>query len=272
MSTPLAGRVALVTGSGRGIGRAIAEKLASLGADIAMHDHTRHSAAEFGESASLDATESAFAKYGVRTATFIADISVASDIAEMQRDIEAQLGHVDILVNCAGGDIAKKGGKPNPNDCLGIPEEDVRAVVERNLIGTILVCKAFVPGMRERKTGSVVNITSIAGQMAVVDGAIYAVAKAGIAHYTKCLAQQVNADDVRVNAVSPGPTWTARFAATRKTDPAMEKTQGLIRYGQPSDIADAVAFLASDEARFITGQELTVDGGTTIRPKAAKQV
>lgn len=267
MGTTLQGRVALVTGSGRGIGRAIAERLAGAGATIALHDHTRKSAAEFGESASLDATASAFAQYGVPVGTFIADIGNGTEVAAMKDEITETLGTVDILVNCAGGDIARKGGKPDPNDCLGIAEEDVRAVLERNLIGTILMCQAFVPPMRARGNGSVINITSVAGLIPTSNGAIYAVAKAGIGHYTQCLAQEVSVDNVRVNAIAPGPTWTARFAATRKTNPDMTREDGLIRYGRPSDIADAVAFFAGDEARFITGQEIAVDGGSTIRRK-----
>ena len=265
MEKTLAGRVAVVTGSGRGIGRAIAERLAEAGADIALHDISLTAPAEFGEAEGLDATARAFEKYGVRVGTYAADIGNALQIESMARSIESDLGPVDILVNCAGGDIAAKGGKPQPNDCLGISEEDVRAVIERNLIGTILVCKTFVPAMQKRGRGSVVNITSVAGQVAVSNGAIYAVAKAGIAHYTQCLAQEVARHNVRVNAVSPGPTWTARFAATRQTNPEMAREDGLIRYGRPSDIADAVAFLAGDGARFISGQQLAVDGGGLVR-------
>lgn len=265
MDKTLKGNVALVTGSGRGLGRAIAARLAELGADVALHDQSKEAPAEFGEAQNLDAVAAEFAGYGVRVTAVAADIGDRAAVREMARQVEAELGPITVLVNCAGGDIAAKGGKPVPNDCLGIPEEDTRAIIERNLIGTILVCQAIVPGMVARQRGAVVNISSVAAHFGVSNGAIYAVAKAGISHYTLCLAQEVRASGVRVNAVSPGPTRTARFEATRTTNPEMMREDGLIRYGLPSDIADAVAFLGSDQAKWITGEVLRVDGGHILK-------
>jgi NAD(P)-dependent dehydrogenase (short-subunit alcohol dehydrogenase family) len=264
---PLAGRVALVTGSGRGLGRAMAEALARQGASVAIHDISDTAPAEFGEAPNLAAVAEQIAAFEVPTTAVLGDVSDEAAVGAMVQQIEAELGPIDILVNCAGGDIAAKGGKPKPNDCLGIPLEDVRALIERNLIGTMLVCRAVCPGMRERQSGSVVNIASTAAHFGVTDGAIYAVAKAGIAEFTRCLAADLRPFGVRVNAISPGPTRSARFLVTRKLDEAkMSEGPTLDRYGLPEEIADAVAFLAGDGSRFVSGQVLRVDGGGNTFP------
>jgi len=186
----------------------------------------------------------------------------------MKADIESTLGEVQILVNCAGGDIGAAGGKPVPNNVLGIPLEDIQALTNNNLIGTMLVCQTFVPAMVRAGRGSVVNIGSSAAHAGYSNGAIYATLKAAVVHYTRCLASEVKSDGVRVNAVSPGPTKTARFQATRTVDPAKmdSSCRSLDRYAEPAEIADAVAFLASSQSRFINGQVLRVDGGETLYP------
>jgi 3-oxoacyl-[acyl-carrier protein] reductase len=261
----LDGQVALVTGSGRGLGRAIADRLAEQGAAVAVHDINAEAPAEFGEAANLDAVAAEVARHGRKVVAVTGDIADEAAVAALVERAQAALGPIGILVNCAGGDIAARGGKPRPNDALGIPIEDVRSMLDRNLIGTMLVCRAVCPHMRERGTGAVVNISSTAGQVGVGDGVIYAVAKAGVLHWTRCLAVELRPHGVRVNAVSPGPTMTARFLATRPTDPARrDESVRLDRYGLPIEIADAVAFLCSEAGRFISGQLLRVDGGSQL--------
>src|SRR5579883_3215667 len=267
MDKPLAGRVALVTGSGRGLGHAMADRLAQFGADVAIHDISFDAPAEFGEAPDLNSVAKEIAGHGVRTVAVTGDIGDPAQMKKMVQAAEKELGPIDILVNCAGGDIAAKGGKPQPNNALGIPAEDIRAIMDRNIIGTIFVCQAVCPRMIERRKGSVVNIASVAAHMGVTDGVAYAVAKAGIVEFTRCLAKDLRQHGVRVNAVSPGPTMTARFLATRVTDPKMsDPSVPLVRYGMPEEIADAVAFLAGDSARHISGQVICVDGGLCLFP------
>jgi 2-hydroxycyclohexanecarboxyl-CoA dehydrogenase len=259
------GAVALVTGSGRGLGRMIAETLLAGGAAVALHDINEEAPAAFGESPSLTALAKELSARGTgKVISVIGDISKQDDVAAMVGKIETSLGPISILVNCAGGDIAAKGGKPNPNDALNISIEDIHAVMNRNFIGTMLMCRAVVPGMAARNKGAVINFGSLNGHIGVSPEVVYGCAKAAILHYTRCLALEMKPKGVRVNAVSPGPTTTARFLATRTTDPSMMEGVSLERYAKPGEIANAVAFLASDQAGFVNGQVLRVDGGMTL--------
>jgi 3-oxoacyl-[acyl-carrier protein] reductase len=265
MTWPLHGRVALVTGSGRGLGRAIADHLARLGASLVVHDINHEAPAEFDEAPNLAAVAAAIAQHGNRTLALTADIADELAVSRLVETATAELGAIDILVNCAGGDIAARGGKPKPNDALGIPMADVRALLDRNLIGTMIVSRAVCPSMIARRTGAVVNIASVAAHQGVTDGVAYAVVKAAIVQFTRCLAKDLRPHGVRVNAISPGPTMTARFLATRKIDPQQSDIRvPLERYGQPAEIADAVTFLCGDAARFVSGQVLCVDGGRAL--------
>jgi 2-hydroxycyclohexanecarboxyl-CoA dehydrogenase len=267
LTKPLAGKTAFVTGSGRGLGRTMADKLASLGADVAIHDLNDTGPAKYGEAQNLGEVADDIRRHGTRVITVLGNIGDPDAVAEMHRSITAEFGDVDILVNCAGGDIGAAGGKPNPNNALDIALVDIQTEINNNLIGTMLVCQAFVRPMRDRGTGAVVNIASAAAHMGGSNEAIYSTLKAAVVHYTRCLAAELRPVGVRVNAVSPGPTKTARFQATRVTDPAMMETNdSFLRYGDPEEIADAVAFLVGPTAKFIHGQVLRVDGGLTLFP------
>lgn len=264
---PLAGRTAFVTGSGRGLGRTIAEALMALGADMVLHDISEEAPAKFGEVESLSALAAHLTRNETRAVAVTGDISDPEAVAKMVASAEDRLGPVSILVNCAGGDIGAKGTKPDPSSATTFLLEDVQAVLNRNLIGTMLMCKAIAPGMAERKQGSIINIGSVSGHQGMLTEVGYACAKAAIVHYTRCLAMEMREHGVRANAISPGPAKTARFLATRPTDPVMmEEGPSLNRYATPSEIADAIVFLATDEARFVSGQVIRVDGGAGLYP------
>jgi 3-oxoacyl-[acyl-carrier protein] reductase len=267
MGIDLKGEVALVTGSARGLGRAMARRMAELGASVAIHDISPEACAEFGEAKDIDEVAAQIATAGGgKTTSVCGDIANEAQVAAMVEKVEAKLGPITVLVNNAGGDIALRGGKPKPNNGLGVPMEDVRAIFERNLIGTMIVCRAICPAMARRGRGSVINIASSAAHFGVDDGVAYAVAKAGIVEWTQCLAVELRQAGVRVNAVSPGPTKTARFLLTRTIDPKQaDETAPLDRYGTPEEVADVVVFLASNAARFISGQTLRIDGARFTR-------
>jgi 2-hydroxycyclohexanecarboxyl-CoA dehydrogenase len=267
MSKELSGKTAFVTGSGRGIGRAIAERLAELGANVAIHDLEWTAPAKYNEAADLGVVAKAMERFGTKTTAVTGNIGDRAAVQKMARDIEDKIGPVNVLVNCAGGDIGAAGGKPNPNNALDISLEDIQVLTNNNLIGTMLVCQTFVSKMRDRKEGSVINIASAAAHMGCSPEVVYSTLKAAVVHYTRCLALEMRPFGVRINAVSPGQTRTARFVATRKTDPGMMETNAsLLRYADPSEIADAVAFLAGPRSKFMHGQVLRVDGGSTLFP------
>lgn len=265
---PLTGKVTLVTGAGRGLGRAFAERLASLGADIAIHGMRENGPAEYGEGTTLTAVaEAVAAEYGVRTVRVLGDLTKGDDIERIVATTSESLGPIDILVHNAGGDIAAAGGKPNPNDAVGIREEDVRAVLDRNLLSTILTCQAVARGMMERRAGRIVTIGSVAAFKGRTQGSIYAVAKAGMTHYTRCLADQLRPYDINVNCIAPGDTRTGRFMGTRAVDEArLVETGTLDRVATIDEVARVVEMFAGPLGAFVSGQVLRVDGGGQCWP------
>ena len=258
----LTGKVALVTGAGRGLGRAFAERLAAMGADVAIHGMRENGPAEYGEGSTLTAVaEGVATAHSVRTVRILGDLTVAADIARVVKNTTQQLGAIDILVHNAGGDIAARGGKPDPNDAVNIREEDVRAVLDRNLLSTILTCQAVAREMMPRRQGRIVTIGSVAAFKGRSHGAIYAVAKAGMTHYTRCLADQLRSYDITVNCIAPGDTRTGRFMGTRAVDEnRMVETGTLDRIATVDEVARVVEAFAGPLGAFVSGQVLRVDG------------
>ncbi len=161
----------------------------------------------------------------------------------------------------AGGDIAAKGGKPDPNDVVNITEEDVRAVLDRNLLSTILTCQAVARGMMQRRSGRIITIGSVAAFRGRTNGAIYAVSKAAVTHFTRCLADQLRPFDVTVNCIAPGDTRTGRFLGTRTVDQERLVESGTLdRIATVDEVARVVEMFAGPLGAFVSGQVLRVDG------------
>ncbi|MBN1319756.1 MAG: 3-oxoacyl-[acyl-carrier-protein] reductase [Thermoleophilia bacterium] len=245
---PLEGRVALVTGGARGIGRAIALRLAADGAKVGIVD-----LADNGAQTARDIAEAA----GTATSFVKADISQEAEAKAAVAAVETELGPVDILVNNAG--ITRDGLM------LVMDEADWDAVLTVNLKGAYLMSKAVLRGMIKRRAGSIVSISSVVGRRGNAGQTNYSAAKAGLIGLTKSLAKEVASRNVRVNAVAPGYIETEMTAALDDTARnAIVSQIPLGRIGSPEAVADAVAFLAGDTASFITGVVLPIDGGLGI--------
>jgi 3-oxoacyl-[acyl-carrier protein] reductase len=272
--TRLENKVAWVTGSSRGIGRVVASHLASLGARVAVHGTSLYSTRAFDEADSLQAVAQSIAQeHGVEVLPVCGDLTDEATVKAAAQEIRERFGRIDILVNCAGGDIGAQGvmspsaGKPQGNDPVHISLQDIRAVLDRNLMTCILACREVAPEMMERRSGWIVNIGSIAGLSGRVEEAIYCTAKAAVHEYSRCLAALLRPHNVYVNVVAPGPIVTPRFLASRPIDEGRKVTGGTLeRYGWPIEIARAVAFLVTDDASYISGQVLRVDGGLQLWP------
>ena len=264
---PLKGKVALVTGAGRGLGRAFAETLAGLGCDLAVHGMRENGPAEYGEGTTLTETARQIAKtYGVRTIPVLGDLTRMEHIERVAATAET-LGPLHVLVHNAGGDIGAAGGKPDPNDAIMVNPDDVRSVLERNLLSTIFVCQVVARGMMQRRAGRIVTISSTAAYGGRTNGAIYATAKAGAIHYTRCLAAQLRPFNVTANSIAPGDTRTGRFLNTRAVDPnRLVESDTLERIALVDEVARAVALFAGPMGEFVTGQVLRVDGGAQAMP------
>jgi 3-oxoacyl-[acyl-carrier protein] reductase len=270
----LAGQVAWVTGSSRGLGRVIATELCRLGARVAVHGTRFDSPRSFGEGESMEQVARDIAsEAGGDTMPVWGDVTDEAEVKRMADVIRKQWGPIDILVANAGGDIGAggtgvgRGGRPSPDDCVGIPLADIRAVLDRNLLSCILCCREVAPDMMTRKRGRIITVGSIAGTYGRDDGAIYAVAKAAVHEYTRCLAVQLRSSNVPVNCVAPGGTVTNRFLVIHDIDKGKLVEEGTLdRYGRPHEVATAIAFLASEAGQFISGQVIRVDGGSQCWP------
>ena len=254
MTTPsaLKDKVALVTGSSRGIGAAIAADFARHGASVVVHG--RDGAAVSGVTARIE-------QAGGRAMPVTADVTRFDDIEAMRRRVEDELGPVDVLVANAGGNPVP------PGPVEQISEEGWRAAVDSNLTATFLTVKSFLPGMKERKGGSIITVSSAAGRRPNAHSPVpYAAAKAGIQILTQDLAAQAGPYGVRVNCVAPETILTERNQ--RQIPDAMQQELAglhpLQRLGTPEDVARAVLYLASDEAAWLTGVVLDVAGGAVM--------
>jgi 3-oxoacyl-[acyl-carrier protein] reductase len=264
----LEGQVALVTGAGRGLGRAFAERLAALGCSIAVHGMREHGPSEYGGTQTLTDVARAMADaHTVRSVKLLGDLTRMDDVTRVVQAAAAELGPIDILVHNAGGDIAARGGKPDPNDVVNIKPEDVRAVIDRNLLSTIFVCQEVAKGMMQRRNGRIVTIGSVAAFKGRTNGSIYATAKAGAMHFTRCLADQMRPYNVTVNAIAPGDTRTERFLATRAVDRNRLAEDGTLdRIANVDEVGRVIEFFAGPMGAFVSGQVVRIDGGGQTWP------
>ncbi len=245
MKIDLTGRTALVTGSTRGIGRAIAETLAGAGARVAIVGRDQTRAADVA------------ATIGGSAQGFAADVGDPASVVALVEAVESAFGQIDILVNNAG--------LTRDNILFRIKDDDWDTVLDANLRGAFIAIRSASRGMMKRRWGRIINIASIVGITGNKGQANYAASKAGLIGLTKSVAKELGSRNILVNAVAPGFIETDMTAAmTPEARAALSGQIPLARLGRPQDVAGTVAFLASEHAAYITGQVLVVDGGMVM--------
>lgn len=241
--------LALVTGSSRGIGKACALELARMGMDIVVHCRAREEEAQ--------KTAEEIRLTGRKAFVIVKELRTAKDAEELCRQVKKDAGIPDVIVNNAGcwkGNLIQDVSDGELEDIIGA---DLRAVY--------IICREFAKDMISRKSGSIINISSIWGRTGSCMETAYCAAKGGITNFTKALAQELGPSGIRVNCVSPGCIDTEMNSGYSKEErAALEQQTPLGRFGSPEEVAFAVAFLASEKAGYITGADLVVDGGFTI--------
>jgi 3-oxoacyl-[acyl-carrier protein] reductase len=248
----LQGRIALVTGSSRGIGAAIAKLLASQGAAVAVHGR---------DEAAVAAVTGQIGEAGGQAVAVIADLTHYERVEVMRDSIERQLGPLDILVANAGGSTVR------PGPLEDITEGDWRESVDTNLTATFLTIKAFLPGMKHRGHGTIITMSSAAARRPTPHSPMaYAAAKAGIELLSKEIAAQAGPHGVRVNCLAPETILTTRNQQQipEVVQDELRQTHPIRRLGTPEDVARAASFLASDDSSWISGVTLDVAGGSVL--------
>jgi 2-hydroxycyclohexanecarboxyl-CoA dehydrogenase len=242
------GKTAVVTGAASGIGRATAEAFAKAGAYVLLADINDESG---------EAVAAALNTQGCGADYFHVDITDALSIDAFRRAALAKQGKVDIVANVAGW------GKTEP--FVENKPEFWRKLIDLNFLGTVMVTRAFVDGMMERRSGRIVTVASDAGRVGSLGETVYSGTKGGVIAFTKALAREMARYDVTVNCVCPGPTDTPLMAAVPdKIKDAFARVTPMRRLAKPAEIADAILFFAGPQSQFVTGQVLSVSGGLTM--------
>ncbi len=247
MTSDFAGRVAIVTGAGRGMGRAVAARLAAGGAKLVVNDLDADSA---------ERAAGALRESGAEALATPGDVTSSADVARMVASALGRFGRIHVLINNAG--------VLRPTPVFDIEEEEWDMVVNGNLKSTYLCSRAVLPAMRDQGWGRIVNFSSTAGKnVSTVGGAHYTASKAAILGFTRHLAKEEASHGITVNAVCPGliDTEMVRSTISKERTAAYASSFPIARLGEPHEVAELVAFLASDKAAYITGASLDINGG-----------
>jgi dehydrogenase/reductase SDR family protein 4 len=249
VSINLSGRVALVTGGGRGIGKAIARRLADAGASVVIASRKLEN---------LEATAAEFAALPGRVVPIACHVGRLDQLGNLVRETEARVGPIDILVNNSATNIGQ-------GPALDVTDEMLDKMVEINVKSALRLIRLTVPGMIARKTGgSIINIASISGLQPQPGGLLYSFTKAGLIMMTRSWAREFGRHNIRVNAIAPGliqTDFSEYFWKDEAYRKELEATQPIPRIGQPDEIAGAALYLASSDSTFLTGQVIVIDGG-----------
>jgi NAD(P)-dependent dehydrogenase (short-subunit alcohol dehydrogenase family) len=247
----LSGKTALITGASKGLGKSIALALAGAGARLALASRNKEQ---------LQAVAGELRKLGAETEVFVADVTSEADVKRLEGEVAARFGRAQILVNNAGINIRK----PITDFTL----EEWRSVIDTNLTGVFLVCRAFVPRMKGQGYGRILNLTSIMSHTAIPNRSAYCASKAGLLGFTRALALELAAEKITVNGISPGPF------ATEMNTPIMQNPETnaqfiskipLGRWGDVKEVGQLALYLCSEDAGFITGTDILIDGGWTAQ-------
>ena len=263
----LDGKVAIVTGAGRGLGRAYARRLAGLGAKVAVTDLNLRSFEEFEAEAQAMTAESTVAEIQAAGGSAIGievDVCDEKAVAAMVQRVSDEWGRVDVLVCNAGGGR----GRPVDTKASTLDPALLQLVTSMNLFGTVYCCNAVAPIMKRQRSGKIITVSSVAGLSPSTDGgyAHYGAAKAAIAHYTRYLAQDLGPHGITANCIAPGTITTGRIVATvmpGSADANRDRTERIAvrRLGTVEDCAKVVEFLATDLSDYVSGVVIPIDGG-----------
>ncbi|MFC1943834.1 SDR family NAD(P)-dependent oxidoreductase [Chloroflexota bacterium] len=246
----LNGKVVIVTGAGRGIGHATALRLATLGSSVVTVDIDDKAAHEVAD---------VITKRGGTALAAMADVTQTTQVVQMVDQVIERLGHIDILVNNAGGHL----DEPSAKGLVNEDDELIIRILNLNLLGVIICSRTVLPHMTQNRAGTIINISSSVALSGDPTMAVYSAAKGGVISFTRSLARTLASDNIRVNCVIPGTIDTGK----RSSQYLVERIQKLLlgRAGKSEDVAELIAFLASDAANFITGQVIPVNGGQTMQ-------